>query len=138
MQEELDAVHTSSSLTEMVFEEIGRCIIHMREGFSSTSRSEVLHARILEMLPKEVTENTTSIALNMRLNGFFIMINPHFFLHTLQTTQQRCAVLRHTEQHFFLMHIFSSRNLCLTSFFFLSSIIFKYKLTILKFIDKLN
>ena len=38
----------------------------------------------------------------------------------------------------FLMNIFFSQNLYLTSFFFLPFKISKYRLTILKFIDKLN
>lgn len=104
MQETSSSDKTSISKEELVFEEIGRCLIHMQEDIFSSSRSEVLHARMLEMMSKEVTEHTPSIALSMRSNGFILMINPHFFLEVLQNTSERCASLRHAEQHLFLMH----------------------------------
>ena len=70
--------HTSSQVEELVFKEIGRCLIHMQTGLFSASRSEILHVRLIEFLLKEVTDQTESIALCMKKNGFYLLINPTF------------------------------------------------------------
>ena len=54
----------------------------------------------------------------------------------LEVTEE--LILPKPEDIKFLMNIFFSQNLYLTSFFFLPFKISKYRLTILKFIDKLN
>ena len=91
---------------ELVFEEIGRCLIHIQTGLFSASRSEVFHVRFIEFLIKSVSDSTPSIAVSLRKNGFYLLINPHFFLVHLSTTEERSSALRHAENHLFLMHPF--------------------------------
>ena len=93
----------------LVFEEVGRCLIHMQHHFKSTSKTDVFHTRLLELLQKEVGTQTKTIALSLQRNGFRLLINPEYFLIDLSTTAERCTVLRYSENHFFLMHPFRQR-----------------------------
>ena len=90
-----------------VFDEINRCLIHMQIGFLSAARAEVLHAQVIQSIPKRVTKtDTPSLAISLRKDGLFLLINPDFFLHTLKNTEERLAALRHEENHLFLLHPF--------------------------------
>lgn len=91
-------------LVNDVHDEIGRCISHMETGLFSVSHAQVLHARVLQYIPKRVTRTDThSLAISLRDDGIFLLVNPDFFLHTLTTTKQRTAALHHEEQILFLM-----------------------------------
>ena len=86
-----------------VLDELGRCLSHMFLGLFSVKRAEPLHSRVLQFLPKRVTEtDTPSLGLSLRNDGLFLLINPDYFLQTLSTTEERCAALRHEENYLFL------------------------------------
>ena len=75
------------ALVDKVYDEIGRCLIHIEHGLFSSSRSESLHAKVLQLIPKKVTlTDTPSVGFGMRNNGLVLLINPDYFLHTLQST----------------------------------------------------
>lgn len=92
-------------ICESVYDEVSRCLIHIEHGMFTANRDEPLHATLLQMLPKEVTQTkTTTIGLSISQSKICILIHPDFFLHTLKSTEERSAVLRHVEQHIFLQH----------------------------------
>lgn len=96
---------TWEKLCRKIYEEIDRCIIHMETGLFSANRSEALHAKVLQLLPKKITRTGTfSLAFSFGKSGLAILINPDYFLKTLQTIKQRSSALRHIEQHVFLFH----------------------------------
>ena len=98
-------------LCNRVLDEVGRCITHLQIGLFSSTKAEALHAKVLQFLAKRVTlTDTNSIALSLRNDGLFLLINPEYFLNTLQSTQERTAALRHEENHLFLMHPFREVN----------------------------
>jgi len=100
-----------SKLVDSVYDEIGRCLIHIEHGLFSANRAEALHAKVLQLIPKKVTlTDTPSIGFGVRGNGLVMLINPDFFLKTLSSTPLRSSALRLAEQHVFLMHPFRQRN----------------------------
>ena len=97
---------TITELTDQVLDEVERCISRIQFNLESTSRAEPLHAKVLQYLVKRVTTNTDSIALSLRSDGIYILINPVYFLQTLRSSSERSAALRQVENHFFLHHPF--------------------------------
>ncbi|MEC7985836.1 MAG: VWA-like domain-containing protein [Myxococcota bacterium] len=88
---------------ERTLDEVGRCLNHMFLGLFSMERAEPLHSQVLQFLPKRVTDtDTPSIALSLRNDGLFLLINHDYFFHTLTSTEERCAALRHEENYLFL------------------------------------
>ena len=95
------------ALQDSVYSEISRCVNHIQLGMFSADRSEALHAFVLRCLSKRVTQTDThSFALSLRTDGLHLIINAHYFMETLASTKERCAALRHEEQHLFLRHPF--------------------------------
>ena len=88
---------------QKVLDEIGRCINHMFLGLFSSNKAEALHAQILQFVAKKVTlTQTHSLALSLRNDGLYLIINADYFLNELKTTEERMAALRHEENHLFL------------------------------------
>ena len=105
MEKDVKAVYNSIFENLNVHDEIDKCIIHMDTGLFSANRSESLHAKIIQLLPKRISRtDTNSLAFTMRMSGLGVIINPDYFLKTLKTTKERTSALRHIEQHAYLMH----------------------------------
>ena len=95
------------SLKEEAYAEIARCINHIQLGLFSAKREEPLHALILRCIAKRITRtDSDSLALSLRPDGLILIINADYFMNTLTSTAERCAALRHEEQHLFLRHPF--------------------------------
>ena len=92
-------------LCQVLLDDVSKNITHMSLGFLSAAREEPLHAQILLILPKKVTlTDTKTIGLSFLPEGLSLLINPNYYLDTLKTQSERIAVLRHVEQHLFLVH----------------------------------
>ena len=90
-----------------VFDEVTRCVDDIRTQSTDSSRAEPLHAKVIQSLEKHISSTkTNSIGLSLRPDGISLLINPHYFLNTLSTREERIAILRHVENHFFLSHPF--------------------------------
>ena len=76
-------------LERAVQDEVGRCLIHIETGLFA-ERREPLHARFCQLISIMIVENEcATIGLEMRPEGLTMLINPDYFLNTLQ---QHCCI----------------------------------------------